>query len=274
MKDSKQSHAPRKRFGQNFLRDTQVIHQIISAVHPRAGESYLEIGPGLGALTLPLLKAVGTLQVVELDRDIIPTLKASAQSQGTLIVHEADAMKFDFHACIEPGRRLHLVGNLPYNISTPLLFHLFTQIDCIADMHFMLQKEVVDRMVAGPGNKQYGRLSVMVQYYCAVESLFDVAPESFYPAPKVNSSIVRLIPYETPPFIATDKTFFDEMVREAFNQRRKTLRNSLRAYCDEAQFAQAGINPDLRAENLSVADFVRLANGRLTSHVPDHFIPT
>jgi 16S rRNA (adenine1518-N6/adenine1519-N6)-dimethyltransferase len=260
MKDSNQTHAPRKRFGQNFLRDPQVIERIIAAIRPQAQEAYLEIGPGLGAMTQPLLKILGRLQVVELDRDIIPQLTASCKNLGTLEVHQADALNFDFHPCAPAGQRLHVVGNLPYNISTPLLFHLFEQLDCIADMHFMLQKEVVDRMVADPGNKQYGRLSVMVQYYCQVGSLFDVPPEAFYPAPKVNSSIVRLVPYAKPPFEAKNKAFFDEIVREAFNQRRKTLRNSLRAYFNDEQFAAAGVNPDLRAENLSVEAFVSLSN--------------
>lgn len=261
MKDSKQTHIPRKRFGQNFLNDQGVIHRIIDVIRPKTGEDYLEIGPGLGALTQPLLERLGKLQVVELDRDIIPKLMASCKKLGTLTVHEADALKFDFHPCVPPGERLHVVGNLPYNISTPILFHLFTQLDCISDMHFMLQKEVVDRMVAAPGNKQYGRLSVMVQYYCHVESLFDVPPESFYPPPKVNSSIVRLVPHATLPYPAKDKQMLDEIVREAFNQRRKTLRNSLKAYISDEQFVLAGINPDLRAENLSVEAFVRLANG-------------
>jgi 16S rRNA (adenine1518-N6/adenine1519-N6)-dimethyltransferase len=256
----KQTHIPRKRFGQNFLRDQHVIDRIITVIHPKAGGFYLEIGPGLGALTQPLLKILGKLQVVELDRDIIPPLIESCKNLGSLTVHEADALKFDFHPCVPPGEKLHVIGNLPYNISTPILFHLFTQLDCISDMHFMLQKEVVDRMVAPPGNKQYGRLSVMVQYYCQVNSLFDVPPASFYPAPKVNSSIIRLVPYAEPPFPAKNKQFLDEIVREAFNQRRKTLRNSLKAYFNDEQFALAGINPDLRAEMLSVEDFVRLSN--------------
>lgn len=256
----KQPHIPRKRFGQNFLRDERVIDRIISVINPKPGQHYIEIGPGLGAITQPLLKLLGTLQVVELDRDIIPLLKTSCKTLGSLQVHESDALKFDFHACAPSGEKLHVLGNLPYNISTPILFHLFTQLDCIADMHFMLQKEVVDRMVAPPGNKQYGRLSVMVQYYCQANTLFDVPPESFIPAPKVNSSIIRLVPYAQPPFIADNKEFLDEIVREAFNQRRKTLRNSLKNYFNDEQFAQLGINPELRAEMLSVEDFVRLSN--------------
>lgn len=251
------SHAPRKRFGQNFLRDEAVIGRIIASIQPRPGEHYVEIGPGLGALTQPLLKALGSLQVVELDRDIIPQVQTTCGPLGELTIHEADALKFDFHLC---GENLHVVGNLPYNISTPLLFHLFTQLDCIKDMHFMLQKEVVDRMSASPGCKQYGRLTVMVQYYCQVDSLFDVPPTAFYPAPKVNSSIVQLVPYKTLPYPVENKKLFDEIVREAFNQRRKTLRNSLRAYLNDEQFAQADINPDLRAENLSVEEYARLAN--------------
>jgi 16S rRNA (adenine1518-N6/adenine1519-N6)-dimethyltransferase len=249
------THLPRKRFGQNFLQDNHVIDRIVSAIHPLPDETVVEIGPGLGALTFPLLQAAGQLQVVELDRDLIPALRDKGKALGELIIHQGDALKFDFHGC---GEGIRLVGNLPYNISTPILFHLFTQLDCITDMTFMLQKEVVDRMVATPGSKQYGRLSVMVQYYCAVASLFDVPPEAFYPAPKVNSSIVRLVPYKVLPYPAQDKALLDEIVREAFSQRRKTLRNSLRAYFNDEQFAAAGVNPDLRAENLSVQDYVRL----------------
>jgi 16S rRNA (adenine1518-N6/adenine1519-N6)-dimethyltransferase len=247
--------SPRKRFGQNFLQDERIIQRIVSAIHPMPNETVVEIGPGLGALTFPLLQAAGKLQVVELDRDLIPGLRDKSKTLGGLTIHEADALKFDFHLC---GQDLHLVGNLPYNISTPLLFHLFEQIDCISKMHFMLQKEVVDRMAAKPGCKDYGRLSVMVQYYCQVESLFDVPPESFYPAPKVNSSIVQLIPYKVLPYPVENKKLFDEIVREAFNQRRKTLRNSLKAYFNDEQFAAAGVNPDLRAENLSVQDYAKL----------------
>jgi 16S rRNA (adenine1518-N6/adenine1519-N6)-dimethyltransferase len=252
-------HIPRKRFGQNFLQDDSIIERIVSAIHPRPNETVVEIGPGLGALTQPLLRTLGKLQVVELDRDIIPQLKTRCEKLGGLTVHEADALKFDFHAC---GQDLHVVGNLPYNISTPIMFHLFSQLDCIRQMHFMLQKEVVDRMVASPGNKEYGRLSVMVQYYCEVESLFDVPPEAFYPAPKVNSSIVQLTPYKVLPYPVENKIFFDEIVREAFNQRRKTLRNSLRKYFTDEDFTRAGINPDLRAENLTVNEFVKLTNLR------------
>lgn len=254
------SHQPRKRFGQNFLHDLSVIDRIVSEIHPSPEKNLVEIGPGQGALTVPLLKAAGRLQVVELDRDLIPPLKLQCQPLGELTVHQADALNFDFHHCIQPGKRISLIGNLPYNISTPLLFHLVEQLDCIDEMVFMLQKEVVDRMVAAPGSKTYGRLSVMIQYYCSVEALFEVPPESFFPAPKVDSAIVRLIPYPQPPYLAKDKSRLDLIVREAFSQRRKTLRNSLKKYLTEEDFARAGINPELRAENLSVEAYVQLAN--------------
>jgi len=260
MRNNKHKHAPRKRFGQNFLTNQDVINRIIAAIHPQAQNKVIEIGPGLGALTQPLLKALKNLQVVELDRDIIHKSEKIAQPLGTLTIHQADALSFDFHTCVAPGEKARIVGNLPYNISTPLLFHLFEQLDCIADMHFMLQKEVVDRIVAGPDNKQYGRLSVMVQYFCEAHALFDVPPQAFYPPPKVQSSIVRLIPHENRPHQASDETLFAEIVREAFNHRRKTIHNSLKAYAADATLEAVGISPNARAENLTVEDFVNLAN--------------
>jgi 16S rRNA (adenine1518-N6/adenine1519-N6)-dimethyltransferase len=254
-----QQHTARKRFGQNFLQDHTVIERIVSMVQPKAGDNCVEIGPGLGALTLPLLKACGSLQVVELDRDIIPKLRATLAGLGELKVFESDVLNFDFHLCEKPDHKIRLVGNLPYNISTPLLFHVFEHIDLIQDMHFMLQKEVVDRMASGPGSKLYGRLSVMVQYYCDAQSLFDVPPEAFCPAPKVTSSIVRLRPHALPEK-AKDEALFATLVREAFGQRRKTISNSLKAYCTAEDFAACHIDPRARAENLSLSDFIRIAN--------------
>lgn len=252
-------HTARKRFGQNFLQDQSVIERIIDMVHPMPGDNCVEIGPGLGALTLPLLKACRSLQVVELDRDIIPKLRLLLSGQGELTVFEHDALSFDFHHCQKPGHKIRLVGNLPYNISTPLLFHLFTQIDLIQDMHFMLQKEVVDRMAASPGSKVYGRLSVMVQYFCEAQSLFDVPPEAFHPAPKVISSIVRLRPHALPMKVENE-ILLSDIVREAFNQRRKTISNSLKAYCTAVDLKNCGIDPRLRAENLSLQDYIKIVN--------------
>lgn len=252
-------HTARKRFGQNFLQDHTVIERIVSQVHPMPGDNCVEIGPGLGALTMPLIKACGSLQVVELDRDIIPKLRGTLAGMGELIVFEQDILNFDFNRAVKPGQKIRLVGNLPYNISTPLLFHVFEQIDLIQDMHFMLQKEVVDRMAAGPGSRVYGRLSVMVQYYCQTQSLFDVPPEAFYPAPKVTSSIVRLRPHATREK-ALDEVLFAAIVREAFSQRRKTISNSLKAYCTAEDFAACGIDPRSRAENLSLSDYIKIAN--------------
>ncbi len=216
----------------------------------------------MGALTLPLLKKTGDLTVVELDRDVIPLLKEACKNLGILHVHQADALTFDFRSLVQEqgSQRLRLVGNLPYNISTPLLFHLFTQLDCIQDMHFMLQKEVVDRMSAVPGNKVYGRLSVMVQYFCKTETLLDVPPEAFNPPPKVMSAVVRLVPHRIKPFIAQDEALLEKYVRIAFNHRRKTIQNNLKGLISSNELIALGIDPNARAENLSVEDFVKLVN--------------
>ena len=252
-------HRARKRFGQNFLHDQSVIARIVSAIRPKADDCLVEIGPGLGALTQPLLTAAGCLQVVELDRDLIPLLKASCEPVGELTVHEADALKFDFSTLAESGKPLRVVGNLPYNISTPLLFHLLTFTGLIKDMHFMLQHEVVRRLAAPPGSKEYGRLSVITQYYCKVDYLFSVAGHAFTPAPKVESAIVRMAPYETPPVAVGDVDIFRQIVTASFAHRRKTLRNNLKHLMTAETIAANDIDPGIRAEQLTLAEFAALS---------------
>ena len=251
-----QGHAPRKRFGQNFLVSPGVIRRIVDAIDPRPGQRLVEIGPGLGALTEPLLAALGHIHVVEIDRDLIARLRERYED-GRLTIHEGDALAFDFAAL---GPQLRIVGNLPYNISTPLLFHLADAADAVVDMHFMLQKEVVDRMVAAPGGSDYGRLSVMLQYRFDMERLFVVPPGAFNPAPKVESAIVRLQPRPAASLDARDPALLARLVTAAFGQRRKMLRNTVRDLVDEAGLEAVGIAPTARAETLAVADFVRLAN--------------
>ena len=253
------THTPRKRFGQNFLQDYGIISHIIGSIEAQPNEHWVEIGPGQGALTEPLLKLGVKLDVVELDRDLVVWLKHKFQHQERLQIHSADALRFDFSA-LATGEKLRVIGNLPYNISTPLMFHLLEHAACIDDMFFMLQKEVVNRICAEPNSKQYGRLSVMMQYYCATEWLFDVPPESFDPVPKVMSAIVRLIPHTEPPVQVDDLAKLNTVVTTAFSQRRKTLRNSLKKLIDEQTMVALGIDPILRAENISLADFARLSN--------------
>lgn len=250
-------HIARKRFGQNFLIDQQVIADIVNAVAPRRDDCVVEIGPGLGALTEPLLKRLDHLHVVEIDRDIIARLK-QRYSPDKLIIHEGDALAFDFGSLGEG--QLHIVGNLPYNISTPLLFHLAGFADRVFDMHFMLQKEVVERMVAEPGTADYGRLSVMLQYRFVMDWLLDVPPESFDPAPKVDSAVVRLIPRPAHELAVNNEARFASLVASAFAQRRKMLRNNLKEILDEERMLELGIAPTARAEELSLDDYVRLAN--------------
>ena len=253
-------HIARKRFGQNFLIDRQVIADIVNAVSPRRDACVVEIGPGLGALTEPLLQHLDHMHVVEIDRDIVARLRHRF-SPEKLTIHEGDALAFDFSTLTGNGSaRLHVVGNLPYNISTPLLFHLATFADSIYDMHFMLQKEVVERMVAEPGTADFGRLSVMLQYRFVMDWLLDVPPESFDPAPKVDSAVVRLIPRPPAELEAKDEAKLAALVAAAFAQRRKMLRNNLKGFFDEAGLERLGISPAARAEELSVTDYVRLAN--------------
>ena len=254
------THTPRKRFGQNFLHDHNIIYNIISSIQPKPDEHWVEIGPGLGALTEPLLKLGFRLDVVELDRDLVVLLKDKFGQHKHLQIHSADALKFDFSALAEADEKLRIIGNLPYNISTPLMFHLLDNASYIEDMHFMLQKEVVDRICATPGSKKYGRLSVMMQYYCATELLFEVPPESFDPAPKVMSAIVKLVPHQQPPVEVNDIRKLNRVVTQAFSQRRKTLRNSLKKLIDEDAIIALNIDPALRAEALSLNEFAKLSN--------------
>ncbi len=249
-------HVAKKRFGQNFLSDSGVIRSLVDAIEPARDDLMVEIGPGLGALTQPLLQRLNHLHVVELDRDIISWMQQQYVDNG-ITIHNSDALKFDFAAL---GKPLRVVGNLPYNISTPILFHLLDQVDSILDMHFMLQKEVVERMVAAPSTPAYGRLSVMLQYRLHMQYLITVPPEAFEPPPKVESAFVRGVPYASLPYPAKDEALFAKVVLNAFGQRRKTLRNTLKGMLDDAGFAELGIDSQLRAENLGVADFVRIAN--------------
>ncbi len=254
------THTPRKRFGQNFLHDYSVIANILASLQIKSGEHWVEIGPGQGALTMPLLDKNISLDVVELDRDLVRLLKDKFKDNKNLTIHSADALKFDFSALVKQDKKLRIIGNLPYNISTPLLFHLLENAACIADMQFMLQKEVVDRICAAPGSKKYGRLSVMMQYYCAAECLFDVYPESFDPSPKVMSAIIKLIPHPKPPVVVNDLMVFKQVVTQAFSQRRKTLRNSLKKLISEDCFVRLGIDPVARAETISLLEFANLSN--------------
>lgn len=249
-------HVPRKRFGQHFLTDPSIIQACVAAIRPQASDSMVEIGPGLGALTRPLLSTLHHLHVVEIDRDIVAWMR-EYYPVGQITIHDVDALQFDFASL---GSRIRVVGNLPYNISTPLLFHLLENVDSIIDMHFMLQKEVVERMVAPPSSSAYGRLSVMLQYRLHLESLFTVPPEAFDPPPRVESAFVRAIPHTTLPHPARDEKLLAKVVTTAFAQRRKTLRNTLKGLLDDAGFAALGIDPQLRAENLGVAEFVAIAN--------------
>ncbi|MFD1260597.1 16S rRNA (adenine(1518)-N(6)/adenine(1519)-N(6))-dimethyltransferase RsmA [Entomomonas asaccharolytica] len=253
-------HRARKRFGQNFLKDAGIIDRILRSIHPQASQHLLEIGPGQGALTAGLLASGARLDVIELDQDLIPLLKLKFGLNPLFHLHQGDALKFDFSALVCNGKKLRVVGNLPYNISTPLIFHLLSQHAVIEDMHFMLQKEVVKRMAAQPGGGDWGRLTIMVQYFCQVEHLFDVPPECFTPAPKVDSAIVRLVPYETLPYPAKDHKLLELIVREAFNQRRKTLRNTLKRLLTIEAIEQVGVDGSLRPEQLTLADFVKLAD--------------
>ena len=253
------AYQARKRFGQHFLRDRNVIGKIIEAMALHASDHVVEIGPGQGALTRELARRLSHFEAVEFDRDLIAPLQTEIGADK-LSLHQADALKFVFFRLATHDRKLRLVGNLPYNISTPLLFHLLTQARCIEDMLFMLQKEVVQRLAAVPGGKDYGRLSVMIQYRCRVEKLFNVAPEAFSPPPRVESSMVRLIPHSTPPVEVKDEATFAHVVRAAFASRRKTLRNNLKGLLDAAAMAAVDIDPTRRAETLSLAEFAALSN--------------
>lgn len=253
-------HVARKRFGQNFLVSAGVVAKIVEAIRPQAGDTLVEIGPGRGALTEPLLARLDHLHAVEIDRDLIARLRERFPPDR-LTIHEGDALRFDFGS-LGPG--LRIVGNLPYNISTPLLFHLAACAGGVRDMHFMLQREVVERMVAAAGEAAYGRLSVMLQYRFEMERLFLVPPGAFDPAPKVESAVVRMIPRPREVLAANEEALLEEIVKSAFAQRRKMLRNALRDRLSEKDWAALGIDPRLRAEELAVGDYVRIAN-RLAS---------
>ncbi|KEI72817.1 16S rRNA (adenine(1518)-N(6)/adenine(1519)-N(6))-dimethyltransferase RsmA [Endozoicomonas elysicola] len=253
-------HKARKRFGQNFLHDHGVINEIIASIHPKQGEHLVEIGPGQGALTAGILERAGELDVVELDRDLIPTLLLRFGLNQNFRIHEADALKFDFSSIKNDERPLRVIGNLPYNISTPLIFHLLSFESMIKDMHFMLQKEVVQRLAAKPGEKHYGRLGIMAQYYCKVDYLFTVGPGAFKPAPKVDSAIVRMTPHGELPHPCKDVEKLSLIVRDAFSQRRKTIRNTLKQHLKVEELEALTIDPSARPEVLPLADFVRIAD--------------
>lgn len=263
-KKGPQDHRARKRFGQNFLVDPYIVSGIVAAVNPQQNDHLVEIGPGLGVLTEMLLHCVTAMDAIELDRDIIPKLAENCgnlgPNYGQLQIHAIDALKFDFTNLATDGRPLRIVGNLPYNISTPLMFHLLEKREVIQDMHFMLQKEVVDRLAAEPNCKSYGRLSVIMQYHCRVEALMHVPPESFSPAPKVDSAVVRLTPYAQPPVAVDNLSMLEKLVTQAFSQRRKTLRNTLKSMISAERMEAMGIDPKRRAETLSLAEFAKLAN--------------
>jgi len=258
----------KKHLGQNFLHDRSVIDKIVQAVNPKPGDHLVEIGPGQGAITFPLLERHGEMTVIEFDRDLVAPLAEAARAHGTLKLIHRDVLQVDFTALAaedagesaDGPHRLRLVGNLPYNLSSPILFHALDHAPAISDMTFMLQKEVVERMAAGPGSKVYGRLSVMLQAYCSVIPLFTVPPGAFRPAPKVDSAVVRLVPRPAHEIEVVDRGMFARVVRDAFGQRRKTLRNALSKVCDAAALESAGIPPGARAEQIPVGDFVRLSN--------------
>lgn len=251
------AHRPRKRFGQHFLNDPGVIENIVRAIDPQQGDTIVEIGPGQGAITGPLAGKAGRLHCIELDRDLAAALRHRFGNSGNVTIHEADALNFDFCAL---GDSLRVVGNLPYNISTPLLFHLIDSRDCIIDMFFMLQKEVVDRMTAAPGNKAYGRLGIMLGCHLGVEALFDVGPECFDPPPAVTSAVVRLAPLGNDRPVIDDEKLLRRLVATAFSQRRKTVRNALKTLLDETELRALDIDPRKRPESLPITDYVRLAN--------------
>jgi 16S rRNA (adenine1518-N6/adenine1519-N6)-dimethyltransferase len=251
-------HRARKRFGQNFLADPQVIQRIVDVIDPGPGQLIVEIGPGQAALTTPLAASGAELHLLEIDRDLGASLEQRFGLATNVHLHCGDALQMDLSA-LTSARRFRLVGNLPYNISTPLLFHALQWSELIVDMHFMLQQEVVNRMAAHPGSKAWGRLSIMCQYRCAVTPLFTVPPEAFRPSPKVHSTIVRLVPHPAPPVQIADMAKFERLVAQAFTMRRKTLRNCLRGLLDAEAIAAAGIDPGLRPEALDLSQFAALA---------------
>ncbi|MFT5838871.1 MAG: 16S rRNA (adenine1518-N6/adenine1519-N6)-dimethyltransferase [Flavobacteriales bacterium] len=253
-------HTARKRFGQNFLHDNYVIDQIVTVIGPQKDQHMVEIGPGLGALTEPVCELVDALTVIELDRDLAARLRTHPFMSSKLSIIEADALKYDYSQLLSDGKPLRIFGNLPYNISTPLMFHLFSFANKVQDMHFMLQKEVVNRLAASPGNKSYGRLSVMAQYHCQIIPVLQVPPGAFNPPPKVDSAVVRLVPHQKKPVTLINEDTLHKVCAQAFNQRRKTIRNSLKESMNEQQLIDLDINPELRAENLSLEQYAKIAN--------------
>ncbi|MEP0201393.1 MAG: 16S rRNA (adenine(1518)-N(6)/adenine(1519)-N(6))-dimethyltransferase RsmA [Halioglobus sp.] len=260
MSKSPKQHAPRKRFGQNFLTDEGVISRIENAIGPKQSDHIVEIGPGRGALTESLATTGCQLDVIELDRDLIAGLLAAFSIHKGFTLHSADALKFDFASLIGDQEKLRVVGNLPYNISTPLIFKLLENATIIQDMHFMLQLEVVERLAAQPGSKTWGRLGIMTQYHCEVEHLFDVPPEAFNPPPKVQSAIVRLTPRAQSPWPDCNESELRKVVQAAFAQRRKTLRNNLKGVINADALEALGIDPTARAETLDLVDFIHITN--------------
>lgn len=253
------NHKARKRFGQNFLHDDYVIQQIVAAIAPQKNQTLVEIGPGQGAITRLLVESCQSLHVIEIDRDLAAYLQKHFSQHAHFHLHNVDALRFNF-CDLAAGEKLRLVGNLPYNISTPLIFHILEDIDCIEDMHFMLQKEVVQRMAASPGGRDYGRLSIMTQYFCQVEAVLDVRPESFKPVPKVDSSIVRLSPHLKRPVSVENFRDFSQLVTQAFSMRRKTLRNALKKILTEEQIKRCEVDPTLRPEVIDIEAYARLSN--------------
>lgn len=261
------SHRPRKRFGQNFLQNPGYIEAIVDAINPKPEQHLVEIGPGLGAITTGLLKAAKSLDVIELDRDLIGPLTKNCANYGDLRIHQADALQFDFNSLAPTPTlishdhvKLRVVGNIPYNISTPLIFHVLSQMHCICDIHFLLQKELAERLTANPGTKAYGRLSIMVQVHCMVQHLFDIEPHAFSPIPKVESSLVRLLPYSQPPYSIVNYPIFANLVTQAFSQRRKILRNALGNLMAPEHIRNAGIDGTRRPEQLTISEFVQLSS--------------
>ena len=255
------THKAKKSLGQNFLKDNNIIDKIIQQAQILKDDHVIEIGPGLGALTKRILPIIGKLDAIEYDKDVIPILKETCKGLGEVKIYNQDILKFDLSKVLtNQVKKSKIIGNLPYNISSPLIFKLLEYSDYIKDMHFMLQKEVVQRMCSRPGQKSYGRLSIMLQYFCQTEELFLVPPTAFTPEPKVDSQIIRLIPYKEKPFIADNYTLFSEVVKAAFSQRRKTLRNTLKNYIDASKLIDIGINPALRAEQIPIEQFVLLSN--------------
>lgn len=254
-------HQHKKRFGQNFLNNGRIIQQIVAAIAPKPEQHLIEIGPGEAALTEPLLDVVQQLDIIEIDNDLIKPLTQKFGHSPAFKLHHTDALTLDYQQLLsDPFEKVRVVGNLPYNISSPLLFHLLKFSENIEDMHFMLQKEVVERITAMPGNKTFGRLSVMLQYACETEYLFTVLPENFTPPPRVDSAIVRLSPYQSKPYTANNEARFAELVKQAFSQKRKTLRNNLKGWLTSEQIIACGVEPSSRAEQIGVKQFVELAN--------------